>query len=224
MGFSRQEYWSGLLCCPRGHLPNPGIKPESCMSPALAGGFFTWGAPKWDDVFFVQLPIYVRIFATPWTVAYQTSLSLTVSQSLPKFMFIASVMLSSHLIPWCPLLLCPQPFPASGTFPVSQLFALDDPNTGASVSASVLSVNILGWSPVNIQGWLVWSPCWWVCLKWQIFPKSLNLFLYIKPRQVCLLTVSHLFVCVSTNQPNKMLLIEPFLTLRLQHQMQNPFQ
>jgi len=32
MGFSRQEYWSGLLCPPPGDLPNPGIKPRS---PAL---------------------------------------------------------------------------------------------------------------------------------------------------------------------------------------------
>ena len=41
MGFSRQEYWSGLLCPPPGHLTNPGIKPLSLMSPALAVSFFT---------------------------------------------------------------------------------------------------------------------------------------------------------------------------------------
>ena len=41
MGFSRQEYWSGLPCPPLGGLPNPGIKPMSLTSPALAGGFFT---------------------------------------------------------------------------------------------------------------------------------------------------------------------------------------
>ena len=49
MGFSRQEYWSGLPCPPPGDLPNPGIKPTSLASPALAGGFFTtsatWEAP-----------------------------------------------------------------------------------------------------------------------------------------------------------------------------------
>ena len=38
-GFSRQEYWSGLLCPPAADLPNPGIKPESLISPALASGF-----------------------------------------------------------------------------------------------------------------------------------------------------------------------------------------
>ena len=48
MGFSRQEYCSGLLCPPPEDLPNPGVKPASLMSPALAGGFFsthaTWEA------------------------------------------------------------------------------------------------------------------------------------------------------------------------------------
>ena len=50
MGFSRQEYWSGLPCFPpgvQGHLPDPGIEP---VSPALAGEFFTtfatWEAPE----------------------------------------------------------------------------------------------------------------------------------------------------------------------------------
>ena len=42
MGFSRQEYWSGLPCPPPGNLPNPGIELMSVMSPALAGGFFTF--------------------------------------------------------------------------------------------------------------------------------------------------------------------------------------
>ena len=41
MGFSRQEYWSGLLFSFPGDLPNPGIEPVSFMSPALVGGFFT---------------------------------------------------------------------------------------------------------------------------------------------------------------------------------------
>ena len=44
MGLSRQEYWSGLPCPLLGDLPDPGIKPRSLMSPALAGGFFTTSA------------------------------------------------------------------------------------------------------------------------------------------------------------------------------------
>ena len=41
MGFSRQEYWSGLLCPSPGDLPDPGMEPLSLMSPVLAGGFLT---------------------------------------------------------------------------------------------------------------------------------------------------------------------------------------
>ena len=35
MGFSKQQYWSGLPCRSLGNLPNPGIKPASPVSPAL---------------------------------------------------------------------------------------------------------------------------------------------------------------------------------------------
>ena len=41
MGFSRQEYWSGLPCPPSDDLPNPGIEPMSLVSPELASRFFT---------------------------------------------------------------------------------------------------------------------------------------------------------------------------------------
>ena len=44
MGFSRQEYWSGLPCPPPGDLPNPGIEPASPASSALQADFFTWEA------------------------------------------------------------------------------------------------------------------------------------------------------------------------------------
>ena len=40
MGFSRQEYWRRLPCPPSEGLSNPGIKPMSLMSPALAGRFY----------------------------------------------------------------------------------------------------------------------------------------------------------------------------------------
>ena len=50
MGFSSQEYWSGLPFPSLGDLPNSGIKPVSLMSPALAGRFLTisvtWESPK----------------------------------------------------------------------------------------------------------------------------------------------------------------------------------
>ena len=44
MGYSRQEYWTGLPCPPQGNLPGPGIKLGSHKSPALAGRFFTTSA------------------------------------------------------------------------------------------------------------------------------------------------------------------------------------
>ena len=52
MGFSRQEYWSGLPFPSPGDLLNPGMEPVSLRSPALAGGFFTtsaaWEATHWE--------------------------------------------------------------------------------------------------------------------------------------------------------------------------------
>ena len=47
MGFSMQEYWSGLPCPRPGDLPHPGIKPASLTSPALAGRLFTTSA-AWE--------------------------------------------------------------------------------------------------------------------------------------------------------------------------------
>ena len=44
MGFSRQEYWSGLPFPSPGDLPDPGIEPGSPTSPTLAGGFFSSSA------------------------------------------------------------------------------------------------------------------------------------------------------------------------------------
>ena len=55
MGFSRQEYWSGLPFPFPGDLPHPGIELRSLMSPALAGGFFTtsatWEVPACSLIF-----------------------------------------------------------------------------------------------------------------------------------------------------------------------------
>ena len=53
----------------------------------------------------VQLLSRVQLFATPWTVARQASLSITNTWSLLKLMSIRSVMPSNHLILCCPLLL-----------------------------------------------------------------------------------------------------------------------
>ena len=57
MGFSRQEYWSGLPFLSPGDLPDPGMQTGSLMSPELASGFFTssaiWEALKVDAKLFI---------------------------------------------------------------------------------------------------------------------------------------------------------------------------
>ena len=67
MGFSRQEYWSGLPCPPPGDLPNPGIEPASLESPALAGRFLA-GYSSWDCRSRTQLStIFFSFFTTSTT-------------------------------------------------------------------------------------------------------------------------------------------------------------
>ena len=103
MGFSRQEYQSGLLCPSPGDFPDPGIKPMSLTSPALEGRFFTTntvlylliyrkeqtntcysiyklcksceGKGKWKERKGKSLS-RVQLFATPWTAASQAPPSM----------------------------------------------------------------------------------------------------------------------------------------------------
>ena len=53
-----------------------------------------------------------------------------------------------------PLSTCPQSLPASGSFPVSQLFTWGGQSTGVSASASVLPMNTQDWSPLEWTGWI----------------------------------------------------------------------
>ena len=64
----------------------------------------------------VQLFSHVQLFVTPWTAECQTSLSITNSQSLLKFVSIESMMPSNHLILCHPLLLLPSIFPSIRVF------------------------------------------------------------------------------------------------------------
>ena len=61
---------------------------------------------------------------------------------------------SSHLILCRPLSSCPQSLPASGTFPVSQLFPWGGQSIGVSALASVLPMNTQDWSPLRWTGWI----------------------------------------------------------------------
>ena len=76
----------------------------------------------------------VWLFVTSWTAAHQALLSITVSCGLVKLLFIELVMSSNHLILCHLLLLCLQSFPASGSFPMSQLFTSGGQSIGASAS------------------------------------------------------------------------------------------
>ena len=84
MEFSRQGYWSGLPLPPPGDLPDPGIQPESLLSPALAGRFFTTSA-TWETTIPLLLLLLnpfsrVRLCATPQTAAHQALPSLGFSR------------------------------------------------------------------------------------------------------------------------------------------------
>ena len=89
-----------------------------------------------DQFSSVQLFSRVWLFVTPWTTAYQASLSITNSQSSPKPMFVdqwCHPTISSSVIPFSS---CPQSFPASGSFQMNQLFASGGQSIGVSASPS----------------------------------------------------------------------------------------
>ena len=96
----------------------------------------------------------VRLFATPWIAARQSSLSITNSRNSPKLMSIESVMPSSHLIRYFPLSSCPQTLPTSESFPMSEFFAWGGQSIGVSALASVLLKNTQDWSPLEWTGWI----------------------------------------------------------------------
>ena len=88
---------------------------------------------------------------TPWTAAYQASLSPRVCSN------------SSTLSQWChptispcvdPSSSCLQFIPASGSFLVSQFFTSVGQSIGVSASASVLPMNVQDWFPLGLNGWI----------------------------------------------------------------------
>ena len=109
----------------------------------------------------VQSPSHVQFFATPLSAARQASLSLTISQSFLKFIFIASVMPPSHLILWGPRLLLPSIFPSIRDFSNESDFHIRWPkywSFGFSISPSnehsgLISFRI-DWFDLAVQGTL----------------------------------------------------------------------
>ena len=158
MGFSRQEYWSGLSLPPPGDLPNPGIKPVShvylhwqASSLPLAPS----GKPLAEVQFSsVQSLSHVWLFVTPWIAARQASLSITNSRSSTRLTSIESVMPSSHLILCCPLLLLPPIPPSIRVFSNESILHMRWPKYWSSASASFLPKKSQGWSPLERTDWI----------------------------------------------------------------------
>ena len=102
----------------------------------------------------------VQLFVTPWTAACQASLSITNSQSLPKFMSIVSVMPSNHLILWCTFLLLPSIFLSIRVFSNESILHIRWPKYWSfSISPSneysgLISFRIDWFDPLAVQGTL----------------------------------------------------------------------
>ena len=224
MGFSRQEYWSGLPIPSPGNLPNPGLEPSSptlqadtltsepsgkpkhllicvsliadvsvsksndkfwspciplhscwpslvrylqglepsqwgpkCLSTCLSQEFhLSWISFLPPSLCLESTRIFVVVqslscvwlFVIPWTAgrhAFYSSLSPGVcSNSCPLSCWCHPAISSSIIL----FSSCPQSFPASGSFPVSQLFASVGQSIGVSASVSVPPMNIQDWFPL----------------------------------------------------------------------------
>ena len=108
------------------------------------------------DVIVIQLLSHVQLFVTPLTTTCQVPLPSTISRSLLKLM---SIEFDMSL--WCyltisssaaPFYFCLQLFPASGSFPMSWLFASGGQSIGASVL--VLPMNIQSWFPLGLTNFI----------------------------------------------------------------------
>ena len=96
----------------------------------------------------------VRLVATPRIITRQASLSITSSRNLLKLgpsSRWCHPAISSSVVPFSSW---PQSLPASGSFPVSQLFAWGGQSIRVSASASVLPMNTQDWSPLGWTGWI----------------------------------------------------------------------
>ena len=105
---------------------------------------------------------------TPWTAARQASLSITncwspLSNPCPLSQWCHSIISSSV----APFSSCPQSFPASRSYPVSQLFTSGGQSIRASASASALPMNIQGWYPLGLTGLFSLLSRWLQFYRWE---------------------------------------------------------
>ena len=101
----------------------------------------------------VQSLSHVQLFATPWIAAHQPPCPPPTPgvypNSCPSSRWCHPT-ISSSVVPFS----CPQSLPASGSFPMSQLFTWGGQSIGVSTSASVLPMNTQDWSPLGWTGWI----------------------------------------------------------------------
>ena len=102
----------------------------------------------------VQSLSHIWLFATPWTIARQASLSITNSWSLLRLMSIESVMPSNHLILCPPILLLPLIFPSIRVFTNESVLHIRWPKYWSLSLASVFPMNIQDWLPLGWTGWI----------------------------------------------------------------------
>ena len=134
--------------------------PGSSVHGIFQARVLEWGAIAFSVV--VHSLCCVQLFATPWTATCQASLSLTVSQSLPKFMSIESVMLSNHLILCRPLLPLPSIFPSIRVFSNESALGIRWPkNWSFSFSISPSNEN----SMLNTQTCVSLCVPYWLCFS-----------------------------------------------------------
>ena len=151
MGFPKKEYWSGLPFPSPGDLPEARIKPAS---PALAGGFFTIEPPG-ESISSVQLLSRVYLDWASYGLQHarlpcQSPTPGAYSNSCPWSQWCHPTISSSVI----PLSSCPQSFPASGSFQMSQFFSSGGQSIGVSASSSFLPMNIQDWFPLGWTGWI----------------------------------------------------------------------
>ena len=123
----------------------------------------------------VQSLSLVRLFATPWTAARQAYLSFTISQSLPEFMSIESMMPSNHLVFCHPLLL-------PSTFPIMKIFSNEwaDIERCNPKGATLGNRTILGNPQTSVRPVETLFPSTAVCGMWasHLISLSLNFSIY----------------------------------------------
>ena len=110
---------------------------------------------KWCWKSWISFSSVAQSCLTLWDPMNRSTPGLPVHHQLPEFTQththrVSDAILSSVV----PFPSCPQSLPASGSFPISQLFASGSQSTGVSASASVLPMNTQDWSPLGWTGWI----------------------------------------------------------------------